>query len=222
MTDTHDFDRDDELRARLRAADPAASLGPADPERVARLLEDTMSHDTETQVPERRTGTRGRNPLTWLVAAAAVLVIGGVGIFTLTGSPDDDSAPPVAENGTGSSDGAEPVIVSLRAPTGASGRCMVPNAEVLAQQQVAFAGTVDEISDGTVVLTPTTTYAGDEADRVEVVQPSEEMTQLIGAVDFQVGETYLVSATDGQVTVCGFSGPATPELEQLYTDAFGG
>ncbi|SDC01025.1 hypothetical protein [Nocardioides lianchengensis] len=222
MTDTHDFDRDDELRARLRAADPAASLGPADPERVARLLEDTMSHDTETQVPERRTGTRGRNPLTWLVAAAAVLVIGGVGVFTLTGSPDDDSAPPVAENGTGSSDGPEPVVISLRAPTGASGRCMVPNAEVLAQQQVAFAGTVDEISDGTVVLTPTTTYAGDEADRVEVVQPSEEMTQLIGAVDFQVGETYLVSATDGQVTVCGFSGPATPELEQLYTDAFGG
>ena len=41
MTDS----TDDELLARLRAADPAASLPPADPSRVARLLEDTMSHD---------------------------------------------------------------------------------------------------------------------------------------------------------------------------------
>ena len=42
-----DHGPDDELLARLRAADPAASLPPADPDRVARLLEDTMSHDTE-------------------------------------------------------------------------------------------------------------------------------------------------------------------------------
>jgi len=33
---------DDSLLARLRAADPAASLPPADPEGVADLLEDVM------------------------------------------------------------------------------------------------------------------------------------------------------------------------------------
>lgn len=222
---SHDFDSDDPLRARLRAADPARSLGPADPDGVARLLEDVMSHDTDTLVPERRTGTHGRNPLTWLVAAAAVLVIAGVGIFTLTGSPDDDTAPPIADGtgGTGGPDGDDQVVITqLRAPAGATGRCMVPTAELLAQQQVAFAGTVDEIADGTVVLTPTTFFAGEEADRVEVAAPAESMTELIGAVDFQVGASYLVSATDGQVSVCGFSGPATPQLEQLYADAFGG
>ena len=46
----HDAGRDDdpELRDRLRAADPASSLPPADPTRVARLLEDTMSSATDT------------------------------------------------------------------------------------------------------------------------------------------------------------------------------
>ena len=56
---------DDELRARLRAADPASSLPPADPERVARLLEDVMS--TELTTEYRETGTRNRGPLTWAV-----------------------------------------------------------------------------------------------------------------------------------------------------------
>ena len=52
---------DDELRDRLRAADPASSLPPADPERVARLLEDVMS--TELTTENRETGTRGRGPV---------------------------------------------------------------------------------------------------------------------------------------------------------------
>lgn len=219
MTDMHD---DDALRARLRAADPAASLGPADPDGVARLLEVTMSHDTDTLVPERRTGTHGRNPLTWLVAAAAALVIAGVGIWAVTGSTDEDTAPPVAEGSDGAATGDQVVITRLRAPAESAGRCMVPTAEVLAQQQVAFTGTVEEITDDTVVLVPTTFYAGEEADRVEVAAQPESMTALIGAVDFEVGGTYLVSATAGRVTACGFSGPVTPQLEQLYADAFGG
>ena len=37
------FEEDPELLARLMAADPAAHLPPADPSRVARLLEDTMN-----------------------------------------------------------------------------------------------------------------------------------------------------------------------------------
>ena len=71
MSDEHD-----ELRARLRAADPASSLPRPDPDRVARLLEDTMSHP---QTPESGAdGTRQRSPLTWLAAAAAVVIIAGV------------------------------------------------------------------------------------------------------------------------------------------------
>ncbi len=37
---------------------------------------------------------------------------------------------------------------------------------------------------------------------------------------FRVGERYLVTATDGTVNGCGFSGPATPELERAFEEAF--
>lgn len=222
MTAPHEnreFDRDDDLRARLRAADPAASLRPADPDGVARLLEDTMSHDTDTLVPEtRQTGTRGRSPLTWIVAAAAAVVIAGVGVFALTGNDDDPTGPPVA----GSGGEPEPTVTRLSvAPGAGEARCMVPTAETLATKELAFAGTVDSIEAGTVTLTPTTFYAGDATDVVEVAAPEAELVSLIGAVDFQVGESYLVSASGGDVTACGFSGPATPELQSLYDAAFG-
>ena len=106
MTD-HDrdagWDAEPELRDRLRAVDPAASLPPADPTRVARLLEDTMSHpvDTEVATPVRKTGTRGRGPLTWLVAAAAIALIAGAGLFGLL-NHDSANKVPTAGDATSS------------------------------------------------------------------------------------------------------------------------
>src|SRR6478736_8970575 len=82
---------DDELQARLLASDPAASLPPAAPHEVARLLEDVMA--TELTTESRETGTRNRGPLTWLVAAAAVLVIAGVGIVGVLALTGDDPGP---------------------------------------------------------------------------------------------------------------------------------
>ena len=40
------------------------------------------------------------------------------------------------------------------------------------------------------------------------------------AVDFQEGRTYLVSATDDRVTLCGFTAEETPELKAMYDEAF--
>lgn len=209
MTDPYDADREDpQLRERLRSADPAASLAPADPDRVARLLEATMedtAHDTRE--PNRR------GPLTWLVAAAAVLVIGGVALVATLGDGDTD-APTAAEEG--------PRVTTLAAPAAVDGRCVMPSAEALALQPTAFLGTVEEVADDTVTLSVDDTYAGEEADEVRVEAPSEDLRLLIGAVDFREGEQYLVSATDGTVTVCGFSGPATPRLQSMYDEAFGG
>src|SRR6187200_2367599 len=86
---------DEELRQRMSAADPASTLPPGDPAGVARLVEDVMS--TELTTENRETGTRERSRLTWVVAAAAVLVIAGAGFFgvrALTG--DDPTSDPVA------------------------------------------------------------------------------------------------------------------------------
>ena len=203
----------DELHDRLRAADPAASLPPADPQRLARLLEDVMS--TELTTENRRTGTRDRSPLTWLVAAAAVLIIAGVGLFAVLAHDDDPAAPPTA--------GDDRTVTELTAPSpeAYAARCMVPNAEALSQQELAVDGTVTSIDDGIVTLTVTEWYAGEPTDLVRVQAPEAQLQELVGAVGFQDGGRYLVSATDGQVTVCGFSAPWSEELAALYAQAFG-
>ncbi|WP_395690945.1 hypothetical protein [Nocardioides sp.] len=207
----------DELRQRLQASDPAASLPAADPDGVARLLEDVMS--TEPTTETRETGTHGRSPLTWLVAAAAVLIIAGIGVFAVRGLDGGPAAPPSAGGGTG---GAQ-TVTELGAPAAAaySAKCLVPNAETLAQQDVAFDGTVSSITDGTVTLDVTHWYAGGDTDLARVKAPPEELQELVGAVRFEPGGRYLVSASDGQVTVCGFSAPWSSELADLYQQAFG-
>ena len=210
---------DDELQQRLQAHDPAASLPPADPTWVARLLEDTMSSDLDTPTESRADGTRNRSPLTWLVAAAAVLVA-GVGVFGLLGNDPDSESPPTA--GDTPSASSAPTVTELGAPPAAVVKCMVPNAELLAKAQVAFSGTVQEVTDDEVVLAADRFYAGEATELVEVRSDPAMLQALIGAVDFQEGQRYLVSATDGQVTVCGFSGPYSDDLAALYTAAFPG
>ncbi|MGZ5400143.1 MAG: hypothetical protein ACXWDM_09015 [Nocardioides sp.] len=214
-----DHEPDDELFARLRDADPAASLPAADPSRVARLLEDTMSHDTDTVTESRQTGTYGRSLLTWLVAAAAVVLIGAGGFLTFADLGDDAITPPTA--GTDSSIPAL-TVTELTMPGAAAGRCMVPNAGLLSGAAYAVDAEAISIAGGVVVLRPTEWFAGDPTDLVEVDQSSPDMQTLIGATRFEEGQRYLVAGTDsGQVMVCGFSGPHSEELAALYSEAFG-
>lgn len=51
---------DDDLRARLRDADPAARLAPLSPDRTARLLEETMSTEVATPPTVARPRQIGR------------------------------------------------------------------------------------------------------------------------------------------------------------------
>ena len=62
---------------------------------------------------------------------------------------------------------------------------------------------------------------GEASEQVTVVAPGEDMQALLVAVDFQVGTTYLVSATGDQVSLCGFTAEKSPELEAMYAEAFG-
>jgi hypothetical protein len=205
---------DDQLDARLRAADPATSLPEADPAWVARLLEDTMSNDVLTE--SRENGTHNRSPLTWLVAAAAAVIIAGVGIFAVVnGTGGGEPTPPPQA--------ADPTVTQLVSPgEGAlSGRCMVPNADLLSDAPVAFDGTVESISDGLVTLDTSHWYAGDPTDQVTVEAPSEELSQLLAAVQFKDSGRYLVAANDsGELLVCGFSAPYSQGLASLYDKAF--
>lgn len=217
---------DDEMRDRLRRADPATSLPPADAGATARRLEVTMSHDPDSPPVDetRATGTRHRSNLTWLVAAAAVVLIAAVGVFGLM-NRDTDDAGPVVDGGpaAGAPSDTEPAstLTQLSVDGATEGRCMVPNAELLRSQSLAFDGTVESLTDGVATLAPTEFFAGDPTDLVAVAAPGEELQALLGAVDFREGERYLVSATDGRVTLCGFTAPYSSQLASLYAEAFG-
>jgi hypothetical protein len=198
--------RDDaDLFDRLRAADPGADLPPADPARVDRLLEDAMSDSSAA--------TRSRNPLTWLVAAAAVVLVAAGGAFAVLGGGDEP--PPTTAV-------SPETTTSLRVTGSGPGRCMVPSPDVLGGAAYAVDAEVTAVEGGTATLDPRDWYAGQETDRVEVDAGSADLEALIGAPRFEEGQRYLVAANEeGEVMVCGFSGPWSDQLADLYTEAFG-
>jgi hypothetical protein len=191
-------------------------LPPADQTQVARLLEDAMSHplDTPTRAASpQNADPRRRTPLTWLVAAAAVLVIAGVGAFAVFWGEDQPPIPTAQD--------PVPSVMELGARPPAAGKCAVPTAELLGYQQTAFDGTVTSIEDRTVTLEVGHWYRGGDADIVTVQAPPAALQALLLAADFQQGQRYLVSANEGFVTVCGFTAPYNDDLAALYAEAFG-
>ncbi|WP_323791786.1 hypothetical protein [Nocardioides sp.] len=238
MSEAHDED----LRALLATADPAAALPPADPAGVARLMEDLMPEMPEhTDVHEgvttenRADHLRQRSRLTWIVAAAAAAVIvGGVAFVLIGGSGEDGPGSAGSEvvdsRVTGDADGAidpgEAASVTELTLSGdaSAARCLTPESapQVVAAQTLVVDAVVESISGGVVTLAPTTFYAGEATDLVTVSEPEGDLTRLLAGVEFTEGGRYLVSATDGRVTLCGFSGPYSASLAGIYKRAFTG
>lgn len=200
---------DDDLRLRLRRVDPAsrdADPGPPTSRTAHEILEramQTIDHDIQT--PPSRPGWR-RAPVLLAAGAAAAVAI-GIGVVTMSGESD----PPQSE---------APTTLALTAPPGDTmSSCMVFDEALLAQMPVAFSGRVTELADGNVTIDVDRWYRGGTADLVTV--DSLNANVALDGVDFEAGGSYLVTATDGVVNVCGFSGPATPELEAAFEQAFG-
>jgi hypothetical protein len=175
--------------------------------------------DDDTLTDEsRQTGTHDRSPLTWIVAVAVGLVIAGAALFGLLNRGTDE--PDAPSGGSPEPDGAPSVTRLTALPP--AGRCMLPNVDVLREQTLAVDGVVRSVTEGKATLEPQRFYAGDETDLVVVTAPDRDLQALLAAVDFEEGRRYLVSATEQRVTLCGFSGRYTPELADLYAEAYGG
>jgi hypothetical protein len=158
--------------------------------------------------------SRLRTTLVALTALAGLAACGAdEGTDRGTGAGDASSASS-AEPGGGT--------LALTADASTAGKCAVPSAETLATFDTAFSGTVTAVGDGTATLSVDQWYAGDEAATVTVGSPSKDLQDLLLAVDFQEGRSYLVSATGGRVTLCGFTAEESPELQALYDEAFAG
>ena len=206
----------DDLRARLARVDPVRSAPSPEPftsPRAQELLERAMTSTTDTPVTEAPRVPRSRRPL--LAVAAAVLGVAAVGGVVAALQGDDDAAPAAA-----------PVTLDLALPESAAGpsmgMCLMFDVATLKAMSPALAGTVTSVDGDTVTLDVTKVYAGADVDRVVVTQPGGASAVALDGVAFEEGKSYLVTAADGTVNGCGYSGPDTPELRKSFDEAFGG
>ncbi|SOC54236.1 hypothetical protein [Ornithinimicrobium cerasi] len=112
--------------------------------------------------------------------------------------------------------------VQLTATGGdAAASCIVFDVGTLAGMSPAFAGTVVEVDGSVATLEVDRWYAGGDADRVAITSTAG-MEALLGTPTLEVDRRYLITAAGGEVNGCGYSGPATPELESAFEEAFAG
>jgi hypothetical protein len=154
----------------------------------------------------------------WPVALLAAL---GVTLSGCGGTADDTASDTSAEASAEASVEPQPAT-ELTVGAAPAGRCMVPSAELLQTQDLAFEGTVTGLDGGTATLAVDEWFKGEGSDTVTVASPSQELQDLLIAVDFQEGRTYLVSARGGMVSLCGLTAEKDERLITLYAEAYGG
>lgn len=133
--------------------------------------------------------------------------------------PVDTAAASSSQDPATSSPGAAPAELAL--PGASSAKCALPSAGVLAEADTALAGTVVAVDGRRVTMEVARWYrGGDGAATVELMAPDLGMVAL-DSVEFEVGADYLVAAQDGRVMICGYSGPSSPELVDLFAQVFG-
>lgn len=193
---------DDQLKDRLAASNPSPPTKPVDPiqsDRAQALMEDIMS-TTITREPRQVPRKRPRL-LALAAAAASFAVVAGALLFG------------------GLAASSEPLQLTA-SPGDPMAMCMVFDVETLRGMSPAFGGTVTEVNGTVATLGVDRWYAGGDAETVEI-SFTPGMEALIGTPTFEVGQQYLVTATDGVVNGCGYSGLATPEFQAAFADAFG-
>lgn len=246
-------EREEELRALLRAADPAASMSAVPRSRLGELAAEVIGLEEEQRVVVLGTERPRRTGRSWLLgAAAAVLVVvgGGLALTNLAGGPGDGGAP-LAQNsaqaqaqdqaqeptqdpaqqpedsgaaaGGATLAGPPPVAgeTTELAAGSAAARCQALTPELLAQYDQAFVGLVTAVGDGAVTFTTLEVYQGQVGETVVLAAGPADVPELLtGATEFETGQSYMVAAYQGVVSRCGYSGPATPEMEQIFRRAF--
>lgn len=219
MSDDVDFESEDALRRQLAGLDPMTGV-PVEPvtsPQARHRLEQIMSTEpSESTTPAKVPFLRGRGK-TWLAAAAAVTVL-AVGTTVAMQAGGDSTTDITA--------GQDPKsVVALNAPGGDGGptmnSCIMFDIQFLRQMPVALGGTVTAVDPQKVTLDVDRWYKGGDAQQVTIAVPSGQTSAALDGVDFEQGKRYLITATNGTVNVCGYSGPATPELEKSFDEAFG-
>lgn len=201
----------DDLRARLRRIDPApADLDPP----VSRPAPDLMERIMTTPLLDHAPSTAQAPRRRYLVAAAAALVLAGGSLAALTLGGEDAKTTPKQAKAT---------TVSLALPGGNSiSSCAPFSVTFLKDMSPAFSGTVTSVEAGSITLTVDHWYAGGTADQVKLALPPDTSSASLDGITFEQGKRYFVTAAQGTVNGCGYTGLATPDLERSFNEAFPG
>ncbi|MDQ0767068.1 hypothetical protein [Streptomyces canus] len=203
---------DDELLARLRAADPAVTAS-APASDINRLVEAAMTADNQTRrtpsatravTPIDRTARRSRRIA--FAAAAVVVLVMGAGAVWQTG----------ADHGAGGAQQTAPLALTLDGET--SAKCMEPTPDLLRTFEIAFEGSVTSRNGDQVVFRIDHWFRGGDADTAQLTNDGADGGSETLA--FEIGQRYLVTAQDGVVPVCGGTNIATAEGTALFHRAF--
>lgn len=204
---------DDNLRQRLGRVDPVDPAMPTDDTRTPRvraLLEEIMNTNVESPNVDSPSGSSpaapsSRRRLVAITGVAAAIVAIAIVVAVASGG--------------GSTKKSQ---LTLALPTPRPGQsCIQFSTDQLAQAADAFAGTVTAVGDNSVTVAVDHWYkaSGTKADVVLLSADSAPGSEL--GVQFAAGQHYLVSATDGQVNGCGFSGEDSADLKAAFDTAFG-
>ena len=207
---------DEQLRGLLEQIDPLPVDESPDAIRYRTLLETIMNTPLDTEPTATHAPSESGRPKRRLHRSP--VFISGVAAAALTAIVISAAALK-NDNDTVS---RQSLAIANAGPTMAS--CLPFDVSVLAAMPVAFAGTATEITPTSVTVSVDRWYtaATAETDLVDIALPAGTTSAALDGVDFVLGERYLLTATDGNINGCGFSGPATPDLESAFSTAFGG
>ena len=129
----------------------------------------------------------------------------------------------VTQNGDSTIAPAKQTTLALALPDPSSSASCIPfDVAILKGFPVAFAGLATSVAGDTVTLEVTKWYAGGTAQLVTLSIPGANTSAALDSASFARGKSYLVSANEGTVTSCGYSGESSEMLQQAYAQAFGG
>ncbi|MFE2420249.1 hypothetical protein [Streptomyces hokutonensis] len=199
---------DDELLARLKAADPALTRS-APPPDIDQLVEATLN--TVTPTAPLNTGApsvRSRRHLLGLAAAVGLLVLGGgIGVGVMANGGGNQA------KHSGSSAAAGALRLTAQ---GGSAKCAAPTPDTLRGYPTLFIGTVTSVK-GTVVTFRVDHWLKGGTARTVVLDSDTSRPE---ALTFSNGERYIVAAKDGVVPVCGANGVTADDIAK-FRKAFG-
>jgi len=204
---------DDELLARLKAADPALTSS-APPPDIDRLVEATLSTVTPTAPANAGVpAVRPRRHLLGLAASVGLLVLGGgigVGVMAHDGGGTANTGGGTVNKGVSSGSSAAAGTLRLTA-AGGSGKCVEPTPDTLRKYPTLFVGTVTSIK-GTVVTFRVDYWLKGGSARTVVLDSDTSRPE---SLTFSDGDRYVVAAKDGVVPVCGANGTSADTVAKL-------